>query len=150
MDGKELKKFRTDNNITLAEFERLSGVSTSALSRFELYNATITTETADAIKNGMARFYIEKISELEVETPLLVDEHTLRYLIEFHKSMLGYLGQSLSFERNSFYVTVSGLKIRLNVRALIDLFYKTNDFYLDNLSSLIDEGQDKFLGNKDH
>lgn len=140
MDGKELKKFRTDNNITLTEFERISGVSRSALSRFELYNATITTETAEAIKRGMMRFYIEKINELEEQILLNIDEDTLKYVVDFHKSMLGFLGFDLVFEHKSFYVIFDGsIKYELNAQALIKLFYKTNDFYIESLTSIVKE-----------
>lgn len=149
MEGNELKQFRKDNKITLSEFSRLSGVSTSALSRFEVYNATITTETAEAINNGITRFYVEKINELEDKAILNLDDNTLRYLFEFHKSMFGYLGIKLIFEQKSFYITADNYKYKLNINALIDLFYKTNDFYLENLASLID-AQIKLLEKEDY
>jgi len=139
MNGKELKKFRADNNITLAEFERLSGVSRSALSRFELYNATITTETAEAIKTGIINYLVEKALELYKHQTFSLENRHIRKMFEFHKFVFDSIGFDLMYSDNSFYIMIEDRKLEFDVEALYELYKETLEFYLNKLNTLVEK-----------
>lgn len=153
LTGDWLRNFRKENDVTLLELEEASGVSSSAISRFERYNAEITSSTESALKKGIISILHNRFLALEKEIEELSEEHTsvltdeeFMNVLNFNYDLLRYLGFELTPKDEQVCIKYfdddtkeySYYPVDFNMLTL--LYFDTAAFYVDRFIEL-DESQ---------